>query len=301
VVRAEANLANRQALLDQERARAEQAGKDWASLGRAGTPNPLVLRTPYVAEAEANVRAAQADLSSARTTLERTRIRAPFDGLLREKRADIGQFVNVGGALGLLAAVDVAEVRLPLTEADLAMVALPSAGVAAPVRLFSRAGTSEMQWDAKLVRTEGVFDERTRVTHVVAQVSDPYALATGSTIPPLKFGSFVEGRLPANVAQPVIRVPRTALRGMDQLLLVDDDDRLRLRTVEIARTDQDQVYVASGLSAGERVITTVIEAPIDGMIVRVLDDAEAARERAPDEPAVQQSDPDVPDSGAEPQ
>jgi RND family efflux transporter MFP subunit len=267
VLRAEASLANRRALLAQENARAEQAAKDWASLKRPGQPNPLVLRTPYVAEAQANVRSAEADLAAAKINLERTRVKVPFDGLLREKRADVGQYVNVGAILGVFAATDVGELRLPLSEADLAVVELP-AGAGVPIELTTRAGARS--WPATLVRTEGVLDERTRVMYAVAEIADPYALEAGSGAVPLQFGSFVEARLPARLDRPVIAVPRHALRGLDQLLLVDAEDRLRLRTVEVLRADPTQVYVGSGLQVGERVVTTVVEAPVAGMSLRVL-------------------------------
>jgi RND family efflux transporter MFP subunit len=268
VSRAEAQLANRQALLAQETARAEQAARDWASIGR-GAPSELVLRKPFVAEAEANVRAAQADLRAAQINLARTEIRAPFDGLLREKRADVGQYVGIGTAIGVLAAIDVAEVRLPLTEADLAVVDLPPGGL--KVSLHARSAAARGVWEGRLVRSEGVLDERTRSLHVVVQVPDPYGLnGLGDPARPLQFGSFVEGRIPGAVSHPVIVLPRHVLRGMDQVLLADRDDRLRLRSIEILRTDRDSVYVASGLAAGERVVTTVIETPVEGMRLRVL-------------------------------
>jgi RND family efflux transporter MFP subunit len=278
VLRAEAALASRRAQLDQEVARSEQAAKDWASLRRSGQPNALVLRKPYLAEAEANVRSAEADLAAARISQQRTQIRAPFDGLLREKRVDVGQYVNVGTALGVLAATDVAEVRVPLTEADLAVIDVDGTG---PVRLQARGGGAQQAWEGRLARTEGVFDERSRVMHAVVQVDDPYGRER-----PLKFGTFVEARLPASIGQAVVDVPRRALRGMDQLLLVDAEDRLRLRTVGVLRTDQDRIYVGSGLAPGERVVTTVIEAPVEGMQVSVVDGSGAVARSLPVEDAV---------------
>ncbi len=286
VSRAEAALANRRALLAQEQARADQAAKDWDSLQRPGPPNPLVLRTPYVAEAEANVRAAEADLAAARINLDRTRVRAPFDGLLREKRADGGPFHKRGAGIARYPATDGAEVRLPLTEADLAVVDLGGPdGVA--VTLTALGG--DLRWPARLVRTEGTLDERTRVMHAVAEIVDPYALqaATGTTA--LHFGSFVEAGLPARLDREVIAVPRQALRGMDQLLVVDAQSRLQLRRVEVLRSDQQRIYVGSGLTAGERIVTTVIESPVDGMPLRVVDraastarESTAAPVKAPD-------------------
>lgn len=269
LARAEAQLANRRALLSQETARADQAARDWASIGR-GTPSELVLRKPFVAEAEANVRSAEADLRAAEINLARTEIRAPFDGLLREKRVDVGQYVGVGSAIGLLAAVDLAEVRLPLTEADLAVIDLPAEGL--PVSLHARSAAAPGTWHGRLVRSEGVLDERTRVLHVVVAVFDPYGLdGRGDPLRPLKFGSFVEAHIPGAFSHPVIVLPRHVLRGMDQVILADQDDRLRLRSIEILRTDRDSVFVASGLAPGERVVTTVIETPVEGMPLRVLE------------------------------
>jgi RND family efflux transporter MFP subunit len=268
LARAEAQLANRRALLAQETARAEQAARDWTAVGR-GTPSELVLRRPFVAEAEANVRAAEADLRAAEINLSRTEIRAPFDGLLREKRADLGQYVGIGAPIGVLAAIDVAEVRLPLTEADLALVDLPPEGL--PVPLSARSAAQPGDWHGRLVRSEGVLDERSRVLHVVVEVADPYGLnGHGNPQRPLKFGTFVEGRIPGALSHPVIVLPRHALRGMDQVLLADQDDRLRLRDIQVLRSDRENVYVGAGLAPGERVVTTPIETPVEGMPLRVL-------------------------------
>ena len=125
--RARAQVANRQALLAQEQARADQARKDWDNLRRPGEPSDLVLRVPYVAEAQANLRSAQADLQQAQTNLARTTIRAPYDGMLREKRVDVGQYVGTGTAVALLYSIDSAEVRLPLTEHDMSFAAKTNA------------------------------------------------------------------------------------------------------------------------------------------------------------------------------
>jgi len=282
VLRTEAAVANRRALLAQESARAEQAGRDWATLNRPGQPSELVLRKPFVAEAEANVRSAEADLAAARINLERTRVRAPFDGLLIEKRADLGQYVNQSAPIAVLAATDFAEVRLPISEADLAVLRMPGDAPVA-VRLLARAGAESHEWQAELARTEGVLDERTRLMPVVVEVRDPYALAKGADARALKFGSFVEARLPAQLGQPAMAVPRRALRGLDQLLIAAPDDTLLMRTVDILRSDQAQLYVGAGLAAGERVITTSVEAPVAGMPLRVVD--AAARRMAPDDPA----------------
>ncbi len=270
--RAEAAVANREALLAQERARAEQALRDWENLRRPGTPSDLVLRKPYVAEAEANLRAARAELQQARINMERTVIRAPYDGLLRDKRVDLGQFVGTGTPLAEIYATDMAEIRLPLTEHDAMFVNLPQPGdgEGVPMTVTATVAGVSYTWPARLVRSESVIDERSRVLYAVARIDDPYRRRADSAHPHvLSFGTFVEAQLPASIGHSVVAVPRLALRSSNQLMLVDAEDRLRLRDVHIVRSDAEFAYVDGGIAEGDRIIVSSLPAPVEGMAVRV--------------------------------
>ncbi len=276
--RAEAAVANRQALLAQEQARAEQALRDWENLRRPGTPSDLVLRKPYVAEAQANLRSAQADLQRARVDMDRTVIRAPYDGLLREKRVDVGQYVSTGSALALAWATDAGEIRLPLTEHDASFVQLPAYGDEAglAITLGARAAGQARSWPARIVRSESVIDERSRVLYAVARIDDPYNLVAGHDGGPLSFGTFVHADLPASIGAAAVTVPRLAIRAGNQVMVVDEQDRLRLRPITIVRADTDHAYIDTGVHAGERVVVSSLDAPVDGMVVRIEDDIGAA-------------------------
>lgn len=227
------------------------------------------------ASARAALVTAEAELVRAKRNLERSYIRLPYAGMVYSKDADLGQFVNPGTPLGVVFATDFAEVRLSLTDQDLAFVALPDAAD------ISASGSAEgpsvtlgavqkgraVSWPARIVRTEGVVDESSRVTYVVARIEDPYALKTDRAVLPV--GTFVTATIEGAMMEDVIRVPRNALRGSDQLIFVDDEDRLRIRTIEILRSDADFVYLSSGVEAGERVVLTAIEMPVNGTKVRV--------------------------------
>ena len=243
----------------------------------------------YRAEAEfasaaAALASAQAEIVSARRNLERTYIRLPYEGMVLSKDADLGQFVNPGTTLGVTFATDVAEVRLPLTDQDLAFVQLPGAAAVAAagsakgpaVRLSAVQKGRRVEWDARIVRSEGVVDERSRVTYAVARIEDPYRLHRDGA--PLPIGTFVAAEIEASSPVDTLRVPRSALRGADELVFVTDDNRIELRNVQILRTDSQYAYLSGGAAAGERISLTAIEAPINGMPVRTtdrMDDAEA--------------------------
>lgn len=230
------------------------------------------------ASAAAALAAAKADLVKAEINLERTRIKLPYDGMVRAKEADLGQYVNPGTRLGVTFATDYAEVRLPLTDHDLAFINLPSA---ADVRTSGDAPGPEVEltavqkgrnvsWPARIVRTEGVVDETNRVTFAVARIEDPYALDSASgnqSVVPM--GTFVAANIDGTRVDGVVRIPRFALRGNNQIVFVDDDNRIRIRDVDILRADAEYAFLSSGAEEGDRIILTTIETPLNGMKVRI--------------------------------
>jgi multidrug efflux pump subunit AcrA (membrane-fusion protein) len=192
---------------------------------------------------------------------------------------DVGQFVNRGSAVATIYAVDYAEVRLPIPDEELAFLDLPlnarryAAESVVPVTLRARFGGKQSEWQGEVVRTEGELDPRTRMVNVVARVPAPYGSHNGR--PPLAVGLFVEAEILGLQAKNVVVLPRSALRSGDQVMLVDAEDRLRFRVVDVLRSARDQVLVRGGLEPGERVCVSPLESAIEGMRVRVSDSAHA--------------------------
>jgi len=238
--------------------------------------------------ASAGLKEARAVLSQSERDVERTRIRAPFTGRVRDERVDLGQFVNRGTPIATLYATDRAEVRLPIPDAELAFLDLPpwdqsdmtSAGPSVVLRA-SFAGSMH-EWEARIVRTEGEIDARSRMVHIVAQVDDPYRIEAGR--PPLAVGLFVEAEIAGIEARDVIVAPRGALRDKNHLLVVDAEDRLRWRLAEVVRFRGAEVVVAaSSVKHGDRIVTTEIETAVDGMHVRPVAQAADAAPAAANE------------------
>ena len=236
-----------------------------------------------LASAAAALAGAKAELVRARRNLQRTYIRVPYEGIVRAKEADLGHFVNPGTRIGVVFATDYAEVRLPLTDLDLAFVNLPNAAEIAhsgssvdgpAVTLTATQKGRTQSWEARIVRTEGVVDVTSRVTYAVSRIDDPYALRSDAV--PLPIGTFVSATIAGSEAENIIRVPRSVVRGSDELVFVDDDNKLRIRKVGIVRGDANFVYLGGGASVGERVVMTSLETPINGMAVRVKGDESQA-------------------------
>lgn len=229
------------------------------------------------ASAVASLASARAELVRAQRNLERTYIRLPYDGIVRVKETDLGQFVAAGTRMGVVFSTDYAEVRLPLTDRDLAFIDLPT-----PIEALA-SGTADgpavtltavqkgrpLEWQAHIVRTEGVVDEKSRMTYAVARLSDPYRRHHDGNILPV--GTFVGATIQGSAAENTIRVPRAAVRGSKQLLFVDKDNKIEIRDVDIIRSDSGYSYLQGGAVEGERIVVSALEAPINGMSVRIAD------------------------------
>ena len=275
LVLARADVARAQLRVAQEEAEAEVARDEWSDLGDGGAATPLTLREPQLAEARSTLEAAGAAAKRAERDLERTTIRAPYAGRVREKQVDRGQFVNRGTAVATIYAVDFAEIRLPLPDAELAFIDLPldyrgegGAANGPEVRLRAEFAGRLHEWSGRIVRTEGEIDPQSRMVHTVARVKDPYARGNEADRPPLAAGMFVEAEILGRTARGVAVLPRSALREGGRVLIVDDDDRMRFRQVEVMRATRGSVIVQAGLASGERVCLSPLAAVTDGMQVR---------------------------------
>lgn len=277
VVIAQSAVAQAQTAVSEETAKSAQAVEDWKALGRKGEPDPLVLRKPQLAEANARLQSAEAQLERARRDLERTSIRAPYAGRIVEKLADVGQYVSPGRELAKIYAVDAAEIDLPLKNADLAFLNIPEhfRGEKMPVMdngpevTFTApyAGRNG-HWTGRLVRAAGGIDSRSRQLYVTAQVQDPYA-RRGADNPPLKIGMWVTAFITGRTLKDVFVIPRVAVREGDQVLLIDKEERLRSRTITVVWGGPDHVVVTEGLKAGELLCTVPLHYAVEGSQVKV--------------------------------
>jgi RND family efflux transporter MFP subunit len=282
VQQARANLLIMKARLAREEAQAEQARKDWELSGRPrSAAPPIALRIPYQEEAKANVLFARAELDKAERKLKQTVIRAPYDGMIKEKLVDIGQYVTTGTQIAQTFAIDFAEVRLPLADQDIAYLDLPNPAdlkngdfsSGPEVELKAVIGGIEYKWPATIVRTEGVIDQRTRVHYAIARIADPYNFNGDDRRPPLSIGSFVKAGIKSRLVQDVIAVPLKAIRGMNQVLVKDEHNRLKIYQVDIIRTDKNFAYIQGSSLDHQEVITTAVYNPVDGMPIQTSNDS----------------------------
>lgn len=274
VERAQAEIARAQVALTTEQERARVALQEWqrVDLPDKGEPGPLVSREIQQQQEQANLTAARAALAQAQLNLDRTELKAPFNGRIRQKQVDLGQYLRAGTSIASFAGTDMAEIHVPLSLDDLSWLRVPAAASRQP---GSRAtiylpGDTSHSWQGNIIRSLGEIDPTSRMASVVVAVADPYQLKQKSNFPDLNNGQFVEIELFGDQLESSISIPRNALRNDNQVWIADNDNRLRLRPVEILRREKQQLLIKQGLNSGEKLVLTGLSGAADGLLLRPM-------------------------------
>jgi RND family efflux transporter MFP subunit len=275
VTLARAKVKNAESLLQLAEEEAAAAGQEWRLYHAEGSnsdskPSPLVVKEPQLAAAKARLEAERADLSIAMLNLERTEIKAPFEGRVGQENVDSGQYVPAGKALATIYSTEMAEIVVPLEDDKAFWFHIPGftpgKGPGSNATVLARIAGQKGTWPAKVVRTEGKMDERTRMINVVIQVEKPYAKK-----PPLAVGLFVTIDIEGRTLPKASIIPRSALHQDNTVWVLDKDDRIRFRKVDVALLQGDKATVRDGIEDGERLVITPLKAVTDGMAVQTLD------------------------------
>lgn len=273
IVAAQAKVAEAKRVLMSERAQVEQAHSEWQALGQ-GQASDLVLRKPQLAEAQAKLQAAEADLNKAKLDRSRCELRAPFSGRVLSKKIGRGQFLQVGSVVARIFANDITEIRLPISIEELAFLNLPFSNATISnqwpnVTLHAEIGGQIQRWQGRIVRSEAAIDNSSGQLFLVAQVKNPDKVNLAHL--PLFSGLFVQAEIDGVARDGLFVLPRTAVNSLHQIKLVNNEQRLEFRKVDVLRNEKDKSIIKSGLNFGERVIISEMPMPIAGMQVVAID------------------------------
>lgn len=273
VSEARARVAARQLEVAQALADADVAKKQ---LANEENPSDLALKLPQIAQARAALEAAEIGLERAQSDLERTQITLPFDARITQTSVDEGQYLGLGRTIASVFSTDIAEVRLPFTDADIAALGIPIGYEAAPgdglqVRLTADVAGLKRQWQGKLVRLDAALDPRTRTTFGTAEVRNPFAGVDDAM--PMAPGLFVSAAIEGRSLSDVLAIPAAGLRAGGRVFIMNNEDLLEVRSVRVAHATNEIAYLSSGVSEGDRVIISPIRNPVPGMALSAIQEA----------------------------
>ena len=138
-----------------------------------------------------------------------------------------------------------------------------------PVTLSANVAGQYSEWQGRIVRTDSRFDSQTRVLYAYVEVRDPFGAGASNGVP-LAPGLFVNAAVDGQKLENIIVVPRSALRGADQVYVANADGTLSITTVDVMSSNKDDAILSGGLEIGDAVITSPIRGVADGMKVQVV-------------------------------
>ncbi|MER2494076.1 efflux RND transporter periplasmic adaptor subunit [Catenovulum sediminis] len=258
VVSAKAELAEAKMQLATEQALSKEAAKQWQDLGDPDA-NQLFKRKPQLIAAQAKVAAAQARLEKANLDLTRTTISLPFAGRIESTSVGVGQFVTSGSPLAQILDTSQLQVKLPLTEQQASLIALPNTtefeqkNKQNPVLLTAHFGGKKHQWSAHISRTSAKIDNKTRMLDLIVDI--PAHAQISNYQLPLLIGLFVEANISSKPIEKLIELPKDALFKRNQIYLIGQNEQVKQAEVQvIARTDKHVWISSEQLQNGDQVI-----------------------------------------------
>ncbi len=282
-------VANASFMLKQEVARKVVAEQEWSLLEKSIPANQenrdLALRIPQIEQARAALAAAEAGLAKAELDVARCSLHAPFNAIVIRESVDRGQLANPQTEVATLVGTDAYWVQASVPVASLSWIIFPSkkSNKGSEVRIVHEAGNAMMKRQGKVVRLLGDLDPAGRLARVLVTIDDPLNLSSVSSALPLLVGTYVDVDILGENMDDVVVVPRTALRdvagmdtangsGIEGIWIMDDDNRLEMRPVQVAWRGKDAVFLRNGFRNGERLVTSRIPSPIAGMKLKSADD-----------------------------
>ncbi len=283
---AEAEVAQRQVGVLEAEEEVALARAEWERVARREGLDPapgsvLVSREPQLEAARAMLRGAEARLADAQLALDRTWIRAPFDGIVREETVDAGQFIVAGQRIGTFYASAEAEIVVPLSDDEAVLIAglwelRAGRGAGIPAEVTAEFGGRRFSWSGYVDRAEGALDEQTRTVDVVVRVPRPFEPTEAQPDrPPLLIGSYASADIEGATFERYLVVPAAALRDDDVVWTLRTDTLLVMTPVELIQEVEGEAYVLGDLEAGARVIVSSLPFVTDGMTVRAVERLES--------------------------
>ena len=286
LIEAQANMASARAALEKEVAQGKVAESEWKQI-KDTSPTELSLRKPQLAQELARVKAAQASVLRAERNLERTEIRAPYNAMIDSRSVGLGSFVGTGSQIGHVLGTSIAEIRLPVADNQLAFLTQngkEKRGVNSVVTLVGTYAGQSTQWKAEIARSEGVVDNKSRMSYLVAEINDPYLLESAEnnkSDSPLRFGSYVNAQIMGNNIAQATLIPRYLVVN-GKVAILDSESKLHYVAIDIVRQQGSQVVVANGLADGDQLIVSALDYPVDGMKLALTGNEETDKELEPE-------------------
>ena len=236
-----------------------------AKISLQNIKNRLSLTDTLMEQKKAALTMAHVDFEKADLALKKTQIKADFNGLILDKFAEQGEYVNPGQILGSIYQKDSldVDVRIPLEKMKWIESLFKNGETpAAKVMVANFDSVKPNIWNAKVVRIKAKIDEKTRTLPMTLEILNPDVKI--KNIFTLKPGTFVKCSIIGVTYENIYVLPRYLIKS-DNILFTVDDTYLKMKKVNILRKFEEEIYIDHGLNPGEKIIISPLPGALEGM------------------------------------
>jgi RND family efflux transporter MFP subunit len=226
--------------------------------------NNVAVWQARIAQQKAAINRLEANRRRAAQKLAETELKAPFDAYVTDVGAQVGRMVSVNDRVATLIDRNWIEVAFTVTDRQFGRLARgPDGLVGRKVKVSWNVGKRPFTYNAMIDRVGASVSATAGGVQVFARIEDP---ATGVGLRP---GAFVEVSVPDTNFESVARLPGTAIFDTDTVFVVADG-KLQSRRVDVLASAGSDVLVRGDIRAGEKIMTTRLSLPGDGVRVREI-------------------------------
>jgi len=227
----------------------------------------LILRTDQLLAKEAALASAQSSLALTQLDLSRTHLQATCDGFVESEKLEVGQVIKIGEQVATVVCNDTFEVVTNISLDELQWLSFPNASgeQGSRVKIIQRLGKGKtVIKEGHVSRLMGSLDNAGRMAQVIVEIPKPMENF------PLLIGAYVEVLIEGHYMENIAQLPRALVHENDQVWLMDNNGKLAFRQVEVLFAQNDQLYISSGLSADDTIVSSYIPTPLNGMQLKVI-------------------------------
>jgi RND family efflux transporter MFP subunit len=286
----EAEVAEARYALQLEEGQQVIAKEEWLLLEKevvaTEASKSLALREPHLRFVKAKLQAAESRLAAAKLSVKRTTINAPFNGLVLDSFVEQGQLISSQTEIATLVKTDQFWIQVTIPVARLSRIQFPDNGgrPGASARIiFENEDGTQISRSGTLFKLLGELDSQSRMAKILVTINDPLSLKkniTGNLAGSpgdgkILLGSYVKVEIDAGTLDNIFVVPRQAVHEGNVIWLLNRENRLATRPVDIVWRRQDEMLIRVDLDDSEKLIVSRLQSPLPGTALRNATEKEA--------------------------
>lgn len=248
-----------------EMGRQDVAKSEWALLGEDGSARDreLALRVPQLKSAKASEVSAGSSLKKAELDLERTRVKAPFDAVVLQRKINLGDQASPQASMGQLVRSDVYHVRVSIPVNEVKWIELPGNGSEGSLASVTLSDGSIIQ--GRVIKALPDLEKTGRMARLLVEIKNPVA-----DTKQVFLGSYVSVRIVGKGIPGSYSVSRNHFHDGGSIWLLKPDNTLRVLSVQPVWGNRKRVvFTDESIREGERLIVSDLSMLIDGMDLRL--------------------------------